>query len=329
MSSYRDTRTEATERQEAATGRELTGRQIDRLGGDVFIEFLQTGRVDELVTVVHRAEHPYDMASSFKLIQWVCRDLETAGPGERHRSSLPPAGAPIPARLLEGVADRHGRRRHGTVRGDGADGRLGQRHAPSSPDRRTGSPGGGDAASACRPAPPRCPPGRAAHDGGSLPAAHRTGAPRARGHGRLHRCAGAMAPGLCTGEAPRTFQGHIRSAVAQLASHDLRARADLARGGCRDDRFDDFRAWIVAQGRAAFGATLELPTGPAARRSMHRARLRRMAVVPSHASVGDWRAWGWGRRAQTGRLATGCDPRPPRRSAPSWFFLLPCHGLVR
>jgi hypothetical protein len=42
---------------------------------------------------------------------------------------------------------------------------------------------------------------------------------------------------------------------------DLWALAYLLRGGCSDDSFMDFRAWLILQGREAYAGALEDPDG--------------------------------------------------------------------
>jgi hypothetical protein len=77
--------------------------------------------------------------------------------------------------------------------------------------------------------------------------------------------AGEMAARLTTALAAfrpaeiRKFNKLLSERLAQLQSWDLWAFAYLVRGGCSDDAFDYFRAWVVAQGEAAFAAALEGP----------------------------------------------------------------------
>lgn len=56
-----------------------------------------------------------------------------------------------------------------------------------------------------------------------------------------------------------TFDRLLWDRLAALNHWDLWALAHLARGGCSDDSFDYFRAWVVAQGRTAFDAACKGP----------------------------------------------------------------------
>lgn len=57
----------------------------------------------------------------------------------------------------------------------------------------------------------------------------------------------------------QAFDALLRKHLDALQSWDLWAFAHLARGGCPDDSFDYFRAWIVAQGRETFEAAVRGP----------------------------------------------------------------------
>jgi hypothetical protein len=59
--------------------------------------------------------------------------------------------------------------------------------------------------------------------------------------------------------AIKNFQVLLRQRLAQLYSWDLWALAYIARGGCSDDEFVDFRAWLVSQGPELFTAALDEP----------------------------------------------------------------------
>lgn len=63
----------------------------------------------------------------------------------------------------------------------------------------------------------------------------------------------------CAPEDIGTFDRLLWDRLGRLNHRDLWAVAHLARGGCSDDSFDYFRAWIVAQGRAAFDAACRGP----------------------------------------------------------------------
>lgn len=57
----------------------------------------------------------------------------------------------------------------------------------------------------------------------------------------------------------KAFVAQADAALAAVAHWDLWAFAFLARGGCSDDAFDYFRAWLVAQGRAVHAAACAGP----------------------------------------------------------------------
>lgn len=81
------------------------------------------------------------------------------------------------------------------------------------------------------------------------------------GAGSATQFAGAVEEQLkaCTPKDIQAFDKLLAVRLAQLDAWDLWAFAHLARGGCSDDSFDDFRAWVVAQGRATFDAALAGP----------------------------------------------------------------------
>jgi hypothetical protein len=262
---YGDTWGAAVERQEAAAGRELTGHEVQRLGVDLFIDFLQAGRVDELTAGLHGGEHPHDMVSFFHLVRWVCMELEEAGRAEAIDHLYRPLvrgrirrfwkawrnaeagdwGSMVEAALAKGEAMQllydwlNAMHRLGkTAERD----RLLQEVRKLHANERA-------------PLPP-------------LDERPMTGErfwalleEASNGPADMAGFVDALEQGLlaCTGEALVAFQKHLQTAVAQLASHDLWALAYLARGGCSDDAFDYFRAWIVAQGRDVFEAALRGP----------------------------------------------------------------------
>jgi hypothetical protein len=51
---------------------------------------------------------------------------------------------------------------------------------------------------------------------------------------------------------------HFEKAMSALNHHDTWALAHVSQGGCGDDGFDDFRAWVVSRGRAVFDAVLAM-----------------------------------------------------------------------
>lgn len=52
------------------------------------------------------------------------------------------------------------------------------------------------------------------------------------------------------------FQARLEEAIAAAGTADLWAAADLIQGGCGDDAFTDFRAWLVGRGQAVYDAAL-------------------------------------------------------------------------
>jgi hypothetical protein len=55
------------------------------------------------------------------------------------------------------------------------------------------------------------------------------------------------------------YQGHLDDALRASYRWDLWAAAYVINGGCSDDGFEYFRAWLIGQGRAAFQAALADP----------------------------------------------------------------------
>ena len=55
------------------------------------------------------------------------------------------------------------------------------------------------------------------------------------------------------------FEGHFAELRAASYSWDLRGAAYLMNGGCSDDGFEYFRAWLIAQGREIFETALKEP----------------------------------------------------------------------
>jgi hypothetical protein len=54
------------------------------------------------------------------------------------------------------------------------------------------------------------------------------------------------------------FARHFDRAMAALYHHDVWALAHVSQGGCGDDGFDDFRAWVVSRGRDVYEAVLAM-----------------------------------------------------------------------
>lgn len=55
------------------------------------------------------------------------------------------------------------------------------------------------------------------------------------------------------------FQARFDEALAAANTIDLWGAAYLIQGGCSDDGFRDFRAWLVGRGRRAYEAALKSP----------------------------------------------------------------------
>ena len=55
------------------------------------------------------------------------------------------------------------------------------------------------------------------------------------------------------------FDQHLHSLLAESYSWNLWGAAYIINGGCSDDGFDYFRAWLVAQGRSVFESGLVNP----------------------------------------------------------------------
>lgn len=55
------------------------------------------------------------------------------------------------------------------------------------------------------------------------------------------------------------FDAAYRAQIRRAYSWDLWAGAFILLGGCSDDGFDYFRDWLIAQGEAAFEASLDDP----------------------------------------------------------------------
>src|SRR5262245_2064059 len=55
------------------------------------------------------------------------------------------------------------------------------------------------------------------------------------------------------------FEGHFTELRAESYSWELWGAAYLMNGGCSDDGFEYFRAWLIAQGREIFETALKDP----------------------------------------------------------------------
>lgn len=63
--------------------------------------------------------------------------------------------------------------------------------------------------------------------------------------------------GLFKASAIRSFDKLLHEKNAQAYCHEIWALAYVLRGGCSDDSFDEFRPWLIMQGRAVFEACLK------------------------------------------------------------------------
>ncbi len=81
------------------------------------------------------------------------------------------------------------------------------------------------------------------------------------GAGSATQFAGAVEEQLkaCAPKDIEAFDKLLTARLVKLNTWDLWAFAHLARGGCSDDSFDYFRAWVVAQGRVTFDAAVAGP----------------------------------------------------------------------
>jgi len=61
----------------------------------------------------------------------------------------------------------------------------------------------------------------------------------------------------------RGFHQQMRERLDESYRHDLWAVAYIVNGGCSDDGFEYFRAWLIAQGRDYFEAALRDPESAA------------------------------------------------------------------
>lgn len=55
------------------------------------------------------------------------------------------------------------------------------------------------------------------------------------------------------------FERHLYTAHTESYSNELWGAAYLAMGGCSDDAFDYFRAWLIAQGRQSYETVTRTP----------------------------------------------------------------------
>jgi len=55
------------------------------------------------------------------------------------------------------------------------------------------------------------------------------------------------------------FNQNLADLLAKSKRWDLWAVAGIIYGGCSDDAFEDFRGWLIAQGRAVFDSVMENP----------------------------------------------------------------------
>ncbi len=79
---------------------------------------------------------------------------------------------------------------------------------------------------------------------------------RASEPGKQHESLGQILGGLTSDEIA-TFAAHWHTKHQNAYRWDLWAVAFIVRGGCSDDSFMDFRAWLVGQGRKSYEAALD------------------------------------------------------------------------
>lgn len=101
------------------------------------------------------------------------------------------------------------------------------------------------------------------------------------------------------------FVDHMHDAMDAAYSHDLWGAAYVIGGGCSDDRFMDFRKWLISCGRERYERALadpetlvEVTFGPDAEHHAFYEEFSIMIAVEAHVAL------------------TGEDPPPRRRGAP-------------
>jgi hypothetical protein len=62
-----------------------------------------------------------------------------------------------------------------------------------------------------------------------------------------------------------SFQTHLQQVMAESYRWDLWGAAYIANGGCSDDGFEYFRAWLISQGRRYYEKCLANPDSIASR----------------------------------------------------------------
>jgi hypothetical protein len=66
-------------------------------------------------------------------------------------------------------------------------------------------------------------------------------------------------------EQIKEFDDQLRERLRESYRHDLWAVAYIINGGCSDEGFEDFRGWLIAQGRDFFEEVLKEPARAAER----------------------------------------------------------------
>jgi Protein of unknown function (DUF4240) len=116
------------------------------------------------------------------------------------------------------------------------------------------------------------------------------------------------------------FQQRLDELLAESFRYSLWGAAVLINAGCSDDGFEDFRGWLIAQGRQVYEAALQDPDSLALHPQVRNLDPRRrwpatLDYQPLLAAA--WEAY----RATTGQEFPSEDlPWPPRDPGPAWDF---------
>jgi hypothetical protein len=116
------------------------------------------------------------------------------------------------------------------------------------------------------------------------------------------------------------FQQILDELLAESFRYTIKGAAVLINAGCSDDGFEDFRGWLIAQGRQVYEAALQDPDSLALHPQVRSWDPRRMwpAALDCEAMLATaWEAY----EAITGQELPLADlPRPPRNPGPAWDF---------
>jgi hypothetical protein len=116
------------------------------------------------------------------------------------------------------------------------------------------------------------------------------------------------------------FQQTLEELLAESFRHTLRGAAVLINAGCSDDGFEDFRGWLIAQGRQVYEAALQDPDSLALHPQVRTWDPRRMwpAALACEALLA---AASEAYQAATAQELPLEDlPWPPRDPGPAWDF---------